>query len=163
MNTPVSAGRPPVRHRHEREQCDPGTRLPVPPATGPSPVTATVSRALGPIPGSPGGASATEGNSAAGPGASAPSAPGPLLDEPLQRPNAVENVLAAVVNTVAAAFFLFVADFDRTAVALIAAGSAPGWERAVGPVRGAVRAGSRRRNRRPRAGPRRSSRRPGRS
>jgi uncharacterized membrane protein YfcA len=51
---------------------------------------------------------------------------GMLLDEPLQRLNAVKNVLAAVVNTVAAAFFLFVADFDWTAVALIAAGSALG-------------------------------------
>ncbi|MFD8525139.1 sulfite exporter TauE/SafE family protein [Streptomyces capillispiralis] len=51
---------------------------------------------------------------------------GLLLDEPLQRLNAVKNVLAAIVNAVAAAFFLFVADFDWTAVALIAAGSALG-------------------------------------
>ncbi len=51
---------------------------------------------------------------------------GLLLDEPLQRLNAVKNVLVAIVNTVAAAFFLFVADFDWTAVALIAAGSALG-------------------------------------
>ncbi|MFF8031850.1 MULTISPECIES: sulfite exporter TauE/SafE family protein [unclassified Streptomyces] len=51
---------------------------------------------------------------------------GLLLDEPLQRLNAVKNVLVAVVNTVAAAFFLFVADFDWTAVALIAVGSALG-------------------------------------
>ncbi|WP_307533745.1 sulfite exporter TauE/SafE family protein [Streptomyces sp. V3I8] len=51
---------------------------------------------------------------------------GVLLDEPLQRLTAVKNVLVAVVNTVAAAFFLFVADFDWTAVALIAVGSALG-------------------------------------
>lgn len=51
---------------------------------------------------------------------------GMLLDEPLQRLNAVKNVLAAVVNTVAAVFFLFAADFDWTAVLLIAAGSALG-------------------------------------
>ncbi|WP_425385665.1 sulfite exporter TauE/SafE family protein [Streptomyces marokkonensis] len=50
---------------------------------------------------------------------------GLLLDEPLQRLNAVKNVLVAVVNTVAATFFLFVADFDWTAVALIS-GSALG-------------------------------------
>ncbi|MER5651058.1 sulfite exporter TauE/SafE family protein [Streptosporangium sp. NPDC002524] len=51
---------------------------------------------------------------------------GMLLDETLQRLNAVRNVLVAVVNTAAALFFLFSADFDRTAVALIAAGSALG-------------------------------------
>ncbi|WP_399896734.1 sulfite exporter TauE/SafE family protein [Streptomyces sp. BBFR51] len=51
---------------------------------------------------------------------------GMLLDEPLQRLNAVKNVLSAIVNTVAALFFLFAADFDWTAVALIAAGSALG-------------------------------------
>ncbi|MEU6105179.1 sulfite exporter TauE/SafE family protein [Streptomyces flaveolus] len=51
---------------------------------------------------------------------------GMLLDEPLQRLNAVKNVLAAVVNTVAALFFLFAADFDWTAVVLIAAGSGLG-------------------------------------
>ncbi|MDX3233088.1 sulfite exporter TauE/SafE family protein [Streptomyces sp. ME19-01-6] len=53
---------------------------------------------------------------------------GMLLDEPMQRLNAVKNVLAAVVNTVAALFFLFVADFDWTAVALIAVGSALGGQ-----------------------------------
>ncbi|MFI9470211.1 sulfite exporter TauE/SafE family protein [Streptomyces sp. NPDC052492] len=53
---------------------------------------------------------------------------GLLLDEPLQRLNAVKNVLVAVVNTVAATLFLFVADFDWTAVALIAAGSALGGQ-----------------------------------
>lgn len=51
---------------------------------------------------------------------------GMLLDESLQRLNAVKNVLAAVVNTVAALFFLFAADFDWTAVLLIAAGSGLG-------------------------------------
>ncbi|MEU6081725.1 sulfite exporter TauE/SafE family protein [Streptomyces sp. NPDC047108] len=51
---------------------------------------------------------------------------GLLLDDELQRLNAVKNVLAALVNAVAALFFLFVADFDWTAVLLIAAGSALG-------------------------------------
>ncbi|MFE9030613.1 sulfite exporter TauE/SafE family protein [Streptomyces iakyrus] len=51
---------------------------------------------------------------------------GMLLDETLQRLNAVKNVLAAVVNTVAALLFLFFASFDWTAVVLIAAGSALG-------------------------------------
>lgn len=51
---------------------------------------------------------------------------GMLLDETLQRLNAARNVLVAVVNTAAATFFLFSADFDWTAVALIAAGSALG-------------------------------------
>ncbi|MFI8949857.1 sulfite exporter TauE/SafE family protein [Streptomyces sp. NPDC053750] len=51
---------------------------------------------------------------------------GMLLDESLQRLNAVKNVLAAVVNAVAALFFLFAADFDWTAVLLIAAGSGLG-------------------------------------
>ncbi|MCO4698207.1 sulfite exporter TauE/SafE family protein [Streptomyces sp. RO-S4] len=53
---------------------------------------------------------------------------GLVLDEPLQRLNAVKNVLVAVVNTVAATLFLFVADFDWTAVALVAAGSALGGQ-----------------------------------
>ncbi|WP_436850517.1 sulfite exporter TauE/SafE family protein [Streptomyces griseoloalbus] len=53
---------------------------------------------------------------------------GLLLDEPLQRLNAVKNVLVAIVNMVAATFFLFVADFDWTAVALIAVGSALGGQ-----------------------------------
>ncbi|MFC4468635.1 sulfite exporter TauE/SafE family protein [Streptomyces xiangluensis] len=53
---------------------------------------------------------------------------GILLDEPLQRLVAVKNVLVAVVNAVAALFFLFVADFDWTAVVLIAAGSALGGQ-----------------------------------
>jgi uncharacterized membrane protein YfcA len=51
---------------------------------------------------------------------------GMLLDDTMQRLNAVKNVLVAVVNAVAAAFFLFAADFDWTAVALLAAGSAIG-------------------------------------
>ena len=53
---------------------------------------------------------------------------GLLLDETLQRINAVKNVLAAVVNAVAAVFFLFVADFDWTAVVLIAVGSTIGGQ-----------------------------------
>ncbi|MGH3392226.1 MAG: sulfite exporter TauE/SafE family protein [Actinomadura sp.] len=53
---------------------------------------------------------------------------GMLLDETLQRLNAIKNVLVAVVNAVAALFFLFVADFDWTAVVLIAAGSALGGQ-----------------------------------
>jgi uncharacterized protein len=53
---------------------------------------------------------------------------GMLLDEPLQRVNAAKNVFVAVVNSVAALFFLFVADFDWTAVALIALGSALGGQ-----------------------------------
>ncbi|WP_264924442.1 sulfite exporter TauE/SafE family protein, partial [Streptomyces sp. A012304] len=46
--------------------------------------------------------------------------------ESLQRLNGVKNVLVAVVNGVAAVVFLFVAEFDWTAVALVAAGSAVG-------------------------------------
>lgn len=52
---------------------------------------------------------------------------GILLDETMQRLVAVKNVLAGVVNTVTALFFLFVADFDWTAVVLIAAGSGGTW------------------------------------
>ncbi|MFD8547028.1 sulfite exporter TauE/SafE family protein [Streptomyces sp. NPDC059649] len=51
---------------------------------------------------------------------------GLLLHDDLQRLNALKNVLAAVVNGVAAVFFLFVATFDWTAVALIAVGSTLG-------------------------------------
>lgn len=51
---------------------------------------------------------------------------GMLLDEDIQRLNALRNVLVAVVNTVAALFFLLAADFDWTAVGLLAAGSAIG-------------------------------------
>lgn len=52
---------------------------------------------------------------------------GILLDEKLQR-SSPSNVLVGIVNTVAALFFLFVADFDWTAVVLIAAGSALGGQ-----------------------------------
>ncbi|MFE0150578.1 sulfite exporter TauE/SafE family protein [Nonomuraea sp. NPDC059007] len=51
---------------------------------------------------------------------------GMLLDEDMRRLNALRNVLVAVVNTVAALFFLVAADFDWTAVGLLAAGSAIG-------------------------------------
>ncbi|WP_314172965.1 sulfite exporter TauE/SafE family protein [Streptomyces winkii] len=53
---------------------------------------------------------------------------GLFLDEPLQRINAVKNVLGALVNATAAVFFLFVADFDWTAVLLIAVSSAVGGQ-----------------------------------
>lgn len=51
-----------------------------------------------------------------------------LLREDLQRINAVKNVLAALVNGVAAVVFLFVAEFDWTAVVLIAVGSTIGGQ-----------------------------------
>ncbi|MFH9249748.1 sulfite exporter TauE/SafE family protein [Streptomyces lydicus] len=53
---------------------------------------------------------------------------GLLLHEDLQRINALKNVLAAIVNGVAAVFFLFVATFDWTAVLLIAVGSTLGGQ-----------------------------------
>ncbi|OEJ29732.1 hypothetical protein AR457_26935 [Streptomyces agglomeratus] len=53
---------------------------------------------------------------------------GMLLTDTLQRVNATKNVLAAIVNTIAATFFLFAADFDWTAVALIAVGSTLGGQ-----------------------------------
>jgi uncharacterized membrane protein YfcA len=53
---------------------------------------------------------------------------GLLINDDLQRINAVKNVLGAVVNGAAAVFFLFVADFDWTAVLLIAVGSAAGGQ-----------------------------------
>lgn len=53
---------------------------------------------------------------------------GLLLNDDLQRANALKNVLAALVNGVAAVFFLFVADFDWTAVLLIAVGSTLGGQ-----------------------------------
>ncbi|GAA0492034.1 sulfite exporter TauE/SafE family protein [Streptomyces stramineus] len=53
---------------------------------------------------------------------------GLLLRDDLQRVNALKNVLAVVVNGVAALFFLFVADFDWTAVLLIAVGSTLGGQ-----------------------------------
>lgn len=48
---------------------------------------------------------------------------GTLLHDDLQRINATKNILALIVNAVAAIFFLFVADFDWAAVGLIAAGA----------------------------------------
>ncbi|MFF3014970.1 sulfite exporter TauE/SafE family protein [Streptomyces sp. NPDC057939] len=53
---------------------------------------------------------------------------GLLLNEDLQRVNAVKNVIAALVNGIAAVFFLFVAEFDWTAVLLIAVGSTLGGQ-----------------------------------
>ncbi|MYV69192.1 TSUP family transporter [Streptomyces sp. SID2131] len=53
---------------------------------------------------------------------------GLLLHDDLQRINAVKNILGALVNGVAAVFFLFVADFDWTAVLLIAIGSTIGGQ-----------------------------------
>ncbi|MFF5443887.1 sulfite exporter TauE/SafE family protein [Streptomyces sp. NPDC012888] len=53
---------------------------------------------------------------------------GLFLHEDLQRVNAVKNVLAGLVNGIAAVFFLFVAEFDWTAVLLIAAGSTLGGQ-----------------------------------
>jgi len=51
---------------------------------------------------------------------------GLLLDETLQRVNGLKNVLAAIVNGIAALFFIVVAHMDWTAVALIAAGATIG-------------------------------------
>jgi uncharacterized protein len=48
---------------------------------------------------------------------------GLLLAEPLQRQNALKNVLAGLVNLVAAIVFVATAHVDWTAVAMIAAGS----------------------------------------
>ncbi|MFD7966634.1 sulfite exporter TauE/SafE family protein [Streptomyces zaomyceticus] len=53
---------------------------------------------------------------------------GLLLHDSLQRINAVKNILGALVNGVAAVFFLFVAEFDWTAVLLIAVGSTVGGQ-----------------------------------
>ncbi len=53
---------------------------------------------------------------------------GLLLHDSLQRINAVKNILGALVNGIAAVFFLFVADFDWTAVLLIAVGSTLGGQ-----------------------------------
>ncbi|MFI8498557.1 sulfite exporter TauE/SafE family protein [Streptomyces sp. NPDC085524] len=53
---------------------------------------------------------------------------GLLLHEDMQRINAVKNVIAALVNGIAAVFFLFVAEFDWTAVLLIAVGSTIGGQ-----------------------------------
>jgi uncharacterized protein len=51
---------------------------------------------------------------------------GLLLDEPLQRVNGLKNVLAALVNGIAAVFFVIVAHMNWTAVALVAAGATLG-------------------------------------
>ena len=53
---------------------------------------------------------------------------GLLLDDDLQRINATKNVLAALVNGVAAVFFLFAAHIDWTAALLIAAGATIGGQ-----------------------------------
>ncbi|MEU9099417.1 sulfite exporter TauE/SafE family protein [Streptomyces sp. NPDC048361] len=53
---------------------------------------------------------------------------GLLLPDTLQRVNAVKNILGALVNGVAAVFFLFVAEFNWTAVLLIAVGSTIGGQ-----------------------------------
>jgi uncharacterized protein len=53
---------------------------------------------------------------------------GMLLDETVQRLNAVKNVLAAVVNSSAAVLFLAVAQVNWTAVVLLAVGSAAGGQ-----------------------------------
>ncbi|HEY3482035.1 MAG TPA: sulfite exporter TauE/SafE family protein [Streptomyces sp.] len=51
---------------------------------------------------------------------------GVLLDDTLQRINGLKNVLAAIVNGVAAVFFVFAAHMDWAAVALIAVGATIG-------------------------------------
>ncbi|MFF7728159.1 sulfite exporter TauE/SafE family protein [Streptomyces sp. NPDC008001] len=53
---------------------------------------------------------------------------GLLLREELQRINALKNILAVVVNGVAALFFVFAAHVDWTAALLIAAGSTLGGQ-----------------------------------
>ncbi|TDU03529.1 hypothetical protein EDD99_1966 [Streptomyces sp. 846.5] len=53
---------------------------------------------------------------------------GLLLDEDLQRINATKNILAGLVNGIAAVFFLFAASIDWTAALLIAAGSVIGGQ-----------------------------------
>ncbi|MDH6129465.1 sulfite exporter TauE/SafE family protein [Kitasatospora sp. GP82] len=53
---------------------------------------------------------------------------GMLLDDGMQRLNAAKNVLALIVNGVAAVFFLFTSHLDWTAVLLIAAGSVLGGQ-----------------------------------
>jgi uncharacterized membrane protein YfcA len=51
---------------------------------------------------------------------------GLLLAEPLQRVNGLKNVLAAVVNGIAALFFLVISHMDWAAVGLVAAGATIG-------------------------------------
>jgi uncharacterized membrane protein YfcA len=50
------------------------------------------------------------------------------VDEPLQRLNAVKNVLAAVVNGVAGILFIMVADVDWRIVGLIGVGAVVGGQ-----------------------------------
>ncbi|MEP7091159.1 MAG: sulfite exporter TauE/SafE family protein, partial [Nocardioidaceae bacterium] len=50
------------------------------------------------------------------------------LSETMQRNNATKNVLAMLVNLVAAAVFVFRADMDWAVVGLIAAGSVVGGQ-----------------------------------
>lgn len=53
---------------------------------------------------------------------------GTLLDQDLQRVNALKNVLAAIVNAVAAVVFVLVADVDWTVAVLLAVGASfGGW------------------------------------
>ncbi len=54
------------------------------------------------------------------------------VDDDLQRHNATKNVLALLVNTVAAAIFIVVADVDWVVVALIAVGSVIGGQIGAG-------------------------------
>jgi uncharacterized protein len=56
------------------------------------------------------------------------------LDETMQRVNAAKNVLALLVNAIAAALFVVVADIDWPAALLIAGGSIVGGQ--VGAVVG---------------------------
>ncbi|WP_031523976.1 sulfite exporter TauE/SafE family protein [Streptomyces sp. NRRL F-5123] len=51
---------------------------------------------------------------------------GLMLDETLQRINGLKNVLAAMVNGIAAVLFIFVADMDWAAVGLVAVGATIG-------------------------------------
>jgi uncharacterized membrane protein YfcA len=51
---------------------------------------------------------------------------GLLLAEPLQRQNALKNILAGLANLVAAAVFVATTHVDWTAAGLIAAGSVAG-------------------------------------
>jgi uncharacterized membrane protein YfcA len=53
---------------------------------------------------------------------------GILMDETMQRINAVKNVLAAIVNLTAGIVFVFVADVDWLVVLLLAAGSIVGGQ-----------------------------------
>ncbi|MFI6643468.1 sulfite exporter TauE/SafE family protein [Streptomyces sp. NPDC050504] len=53
---------------------------------------------------------------------------GMLLQDTMQRLNATKNMLAAVVNSVAALFFVFAAHIDWTAAGLIAVGSTIGGQ-----------------------------------